>query len=213
MEIPESQKSSLTPQQKTGFVLLSVFAFLAIGLGLLQMRNTIYNPFVIRPLSGGTNVQAFLDDTTRLQKVDTDKDGLADYDELEFHQTSPYLPDTDSDGISDKDEIENGTDPLCAEGSGCEIVEPPSSPSSIQSPLLENNNPLDLLDTVGDMVKESESQTESGAEGTVDLTEIISDPKTLRQLLLSTGQITEEQLTGVSDEEILGLVNELTSGN
>jgi len=47
--------------------------------------------------------------------VDTDGDGLTDYDEEHIHGTDPDDPDTDDDGISDGDEIANGTNPLVAE--------------------------------------------------------------------------------------------------
>ena len=39
-----------------------------------------------------------LDETIRLQRIDTDRDTITDYQELNFYSTSPYLPDTDSDG-------------------------------------------------------------------------------------------------------------------
>ena len=38
----QKRQSSLTREQKTGFVLLLVFGLLAVGFGFLQMRNTIY---------------------------------------------------------------------------------------------------------------------------------------------------------------------------
>ncbi len=47
--------------------------------------------------------------------VDTDGDGLTDYDEEHIHGTDPDDPDTDDDGINDGDEIANGTNPLVAE--------------------------------------------------------------------------------------------------
>jgi hypothetical protein len=46
--------------------------------------------------------------------LDTDKDGLIDSQELQFH-TNPNLPDSDGDGYVDGLEIANGFDPLSAE--------------------------------------------------------------------------------------------------
>jgi hypothetical protein len=46
--------------------------------------------------------------------VDTDDDGLTDWDEENIYGTKPDNPDTDGDGINDGDEIEEGTDPLVA---------------------------------------------------------------------------------------------------
>ena len=47
--------------------------------------------------------------------IDYDQDGLLDIDEINTHNTDPYLEDTDSDGFSDLEEIQNGTDPLIAD--------------------------------------------------------------------------------------------------
>jgi len=43
--------------------------------------------------------------------VDSDGDGLTDYDEVFLYETDPALMDTDADGFGDFDEIELGTDP------------------------------------------------------------------------------------------------------
>lgn len=44
--------------------------------------------------------------------LDTDSDGLSDYEEITTYGTSPGNPDTDGDFINDGDEINNGGDPL-----------------------------------------------------------------------------------------------------
>lgn len=51
--------------------------------------------------------------TTTLETVDSDIDGLTDYDEIYLYGTNPYIIDTDGDGLSDYEEITIfGTDPL-----------------------------------------------------------------------------------------------------
>ena len=48
-----------------------------------------------------------------LRNVDSDGDGISDYDEIYVYGTDPYNPDSDFDGLSDFDEIYIfGTDPL-----------------------------------------------------------------------------------------------------
>jgi hypothetical protein len=49
------------------------------------------------------------------KNIDTDKDGLTNFDELFVHNTNPNKADTDGDGINDNVEITNGGDPLDAE--------------------------------------------------------------------------------------------------
>jgi len=48
-------------------------------------------------------------------RIDTDRDGLTDYEEINIYGTNPVDPDSDKDGMSDGDEVKNGRNPL---GSG-----------------------------------------------------------------------------------------------
>jgi hypothetical protein len=50
-------------------------------------------------------------DNATLQGLDTDADGLTDYEELYSVYTSPFLTDTDKDGVSDYGESLSGSDP------------------------------------------------------------------------------------------------------
>jgi hypothetical protein len=43
--------------------------------------------------------------------VDTDKDGLSDYDEVTIYKTNPQKDDTDGDGFKDGDEVKSGYNP------------------------------------------------------------------------------------------------------
>ncbi len=66
-----------------------------------------------------TSTSAFLamppsDD--QLKTMDSDRDGLSDYDEIYIYHTDPYNPDTDGDGYTDGDEVKNGFDPNKAGG-------------------------------------------------------------------------------------------------
>ena len=48
-----------------------------------------------------------------LKNIDTDEDGLSDFDEINLYNTDPLIADTDGDGLSDFDEIMIfNTDPL-----------------------------------------------------------------------------------------------------
>lgn len=206
-ELPQSQR--LTKEQKTGFVLLLIFALLAVTLGFVQMRHTIHKPFFAKldKEASATN-RLIEDDATRLQKIDTDRDGLNDYEELSLYETSPYLPDTDSDGTPDKKEIERGTDPACAEGSTCATAA--DSASQPGDPVVEA--PLGLDTITPETIIGGEVNTTLGAEGAVSIGQIqslIQDPKALRELLLKSGSIPKADLEKIDDKTLLELAQQL----
>jgi outer membrane protein OmpA-like peptidoglycan-associated protein len=58
-------------------------------------------------------------DPELLKTMDSDSDGLSDYDEIYVYGTNPLDPDTDGDGLTDYDEVMvHGTDPLNADTDG-----------------------------------------------------------------------------------------------
>lgn len=198
----ERQSRPMSKEQKIGFVFLLIFGILAVSLGTLQLRNTIYGPFVFRLGKDARALNQNVDENTRLQQIDTDHDGINDYQELYFYETSPYLEDTDSDTINDKQEIDKGTDPLCPEGTVCAEEVPPPKQEPIGSPLTPGvETPTEIL--LG-------AQAQTGAEVDVnDLGKLLQNPAALREALLSTGKVTKEQLEKVSDEQLLKLVEDL----
>lgn len=204
-------KSGLDSTQKTGFVLLLVFGVLAIGLGFLQMRNTIYNPFTSRLAQENLSGNSLFDEETRLQSIDTDHDGISDWEELNFYETSPYLPDTDSDGIEDKKEIDLGEDPLCPKGGVCdleaEIIEQANASALENSLGNDVDTPQDLVSDVAGA--EGLLATEEGISATADMEDLLNNPDRVKEMLLATGSVTKEQLAGITNEQILSLVQEI----
>lgn len=201
----------LTKEQKTGFVLLLVFGLLTAGLGFLQMRHNIYTPLLQQQIIARQEAEipdSLFDEQTRLQQLDTDQDGINDYEELTFYQTSPYLPDSDSDGVGDLQELQQGTDPLCPEGESCEInsASPVRSTSTVISPILENAPTA--AEIYGQALINSGAanvQIDSG----INLSEAANDPDRIRELLLGTGQITREQLDRIDDDTLLDMAQDL----
>jgi len=203
----ENQYTShpLTKERKVGFLFLLLFAILTVSIGALQLRNTVYGPFVVRGPDKNVDTNFILvDENTRLQQIDTDRDGLNDYEELYFFETSPYIEDTDSDGILDKEEIDAGGDPLCPEGTDCtgeditettETVDIGTEISNVDTPsqVIFGQDPTESLET----------------PPSFDLEALASDPNALRQTILSTGQISPEELEKISDEQLLKTVQGL----
>lgn len=193
-------RDSFTKEQKMGFIFMLIFAILTVSLGALQLRNTVYGPFVVHSLVKSD--QTLLNEQqATLQAIDTDHDSISDYEELGFFGTSPYLPDTDSDGIQDKTEIDQGTDPLCAEGKKCSTEEEllGGATPDIVSPLLKDaSSPTDIV------AKSTAGITASSTGSNLpDINAIVQDPAKLRELLLSTGKITKEDLDKIDNKKLL----------
>jgi hypothetical protein len=125
--------------------------------------------------------------------IDTDKDGLSDYSEINSYKTSPYLEDTDSDGISDSEEVKNGTDPTCPIGKVCNGIEPssPTSSSTSQTTLVE----APALSIPAEMASSSQQTLQDTLEGKVNAA-------TLRDLLLKSGA-DKAMLDQISDDELM----------
>lgn len=200
--------NSLTKEQKTGFVLLFIFALLTIAMGVLQMRNNIYNPYVLKSDKKTATAQAVVvDETAKLQAIDTDQDGLNNYEELFFYQTSPYLPDTDSDGMKDREEVVAGKDPLCPEGKKCEDAAEATvitSSTLVTSPISSSTAPLDILNEAG-FVKPQEANSPT-------IQEYFNNPEKIRELLRQSGEMTESEINQINDATLLEVAKSIVEG-
>ena len=191
----ETSVHKYSTQQKLSFTMLLIFGILIIVLGFLQMRNTIYTPFVIKEadLEDPLNNALYQNDQVKLQSIDTDHDGLNDYEELQFFGTSPYLPDSDSDGIGDKKEIDNHTDPLCPQGQRCvnTQISEKSVTSTAVSPIFGIESGIGLSPTT----------PPPSIEGNLEA--LSQNPRALREMMLRSGVITKEEIDQVDDATLL----------
>jgi hypothetical protein len=127
------------------------------------------------------------------QEKDTDGDGLTDYDELYKYGSSPYLMDTDGDGYTDQTEVLNNTSPVCAVGADCSQGTGDSS-----SNLFDDVMPDEQADTSGASLEDIQAAMH---ELTID---------EIRSLLIEAGA-DEEQLAGISDEDLQAMFLEVMS--
>lgn len=180
-------------------------------LSYMQFRSNVVSPFRV-PIATLTSAQEKLQTITdasearrieRLKTMDTDRDGLSDYAEIYIYKTSPYLADSDSDGIPDAIEIAQGTDPNCPMGRTCGAV----ANADLQPIYNVTSSYNNLLDTtqvrpVGD------PSIPGGADATQRFILEAPDPSAVsaaraRELLTGSGLIPADQLTGLSDADIL----------
>jgi hypothetical protein len=168
-------------------VILSVFIFV---FWFLQSKNRINNPFRYDKKEGAESLCQGEECTAAelaAIKQDTDGDGLTDRNEVDIYGTSPYLEDSDSDGLTDYQEIQSGSNPTCPLGSSC-------------------NGTVDYSNI-------ATSTEEEQIEVVSDLFTGQVDTATLREMILISGSMTEEEINVLTDEELLeiytNLVNEL----
>lgn len=182
---------------------LGICGTAVVLLSSMYFRSNLLSPFRV-PTATLTTAQDRLREMAasseareaeRLKGKDTDRDGLSDYAEISIYKTSPYLADSDSDGIPDAIEIAQGTNPNCPTGQNCgglvnADVQPIQNVSSSYSNLLQQTQ----IRVV-----------ESGAQQfIIDA----PDPSTVtarqaRDLLVESQLIPADQLTGLSDADIL----------
>lgn len=170
----EETINELPRQQKMAVVFLAFIAIGVIVIWALQLNSQINKPFRVPKSATPVKVAS----STDPKLLDSDGDGLSDYDEINVYKTSPYLEDSDSDGISDKQEVEQGTDPNCPTGKNCNAIE--TSPTTASS----------------------------STEAVNPVTSTISDPSQvtptmLRQVLLQSGQVTQAELDKISDADLV----------
>ncbi|MFA4942905.1 MAG: hypothetical protein WC564_04680 [Patescibacteria group bacterium] len=186
--------NALSQQQKVSLISLGAFTVLVMIFGVLQFRYNLYSPFEYSRNIVATQktVDTPLDkNNTDLTKMDSDDDGLNDFDEINIYNTSPYLEDSDSDGFSDKDEILNSTDPNCPAGQVCALISAPvdSTPDTPSS-----------LDGAASGITQEEQTAKDMLSGK-------SDPAVLRKLLLDNG-MAQADLDKISDEELVASYQE-----
>lgn len=170
--------------KKSGVILLALFGFFALIIGILQVRNTVYSPFALKnTLPNDLKKQIVDDNIAYKQQLDTDKDTLSDFDELQIHGTSPYLFDTFGYGMSDAEVVKKGL-PLCpGAGKNCSGETKTNSGTSVSSSLISSFEP------------------KSEAPNIPDLQSILADPKQLRQIL--SRSIDAKTLNTISDQDLV----------
>jgi len=200
---PNLEKGIYSNNNKKKSDLSQKFIFgtlLFLGVGTLiysfaNLSNTIYgakNNLTSNTENAQVEQSNVINDLLETQNMDTDKDGLTDYEESYIYKTSPYLPDTDSDGYLDKQEIDGGYDPLCPKGQDCYGTE--QTQENINSVNPENPNP--------------ETQIQELSAEDKDLLKSLS-PTELRQLMLDSGQLTQEELDQIDDATLMQIFSEV----
>lgn len=181
---PVGPIKSLPKKERYGFYIFSVAVVFFLAFSLYNFSVRIKNPLAPK----NTNPTQFLNESEEqrqklieLQGKDTDRDGLSDYDEIYVYYTSPYLEDTDSDGMTDRDEIMAGEDPVCPKGQSCSPYADVADKSASGPEVFAN----------GEIAKAQEGMATTAEQ--------------MRQMLISSGQFTADDLANISDDDLLQL--------
>lgn len=189
VDIEQSAENGLSKEQKIGFVLLLAFAIFAIGLGVLQIRNTMYGRFALNNQVPNT-LKDQVNTVDALRFRDTDKDGLNDFDELYVYGTSAYLADSDSDGILDGDEIKSGLNPNCVEGQDCSFTPDAAAVA------------VNVTNTLNSTMAVPAEQPAA------DLGQAIQDPVQVRKMLIGAG-VDKNVVAKFSDADLMKMIAEI----
>lgn len=173
-------------QVRVGLGVVVFLAAASIVLGAIQISRTIKAPFL--PKTSGQALSDLPSEDQRkeeMKKLDTDKDGLTDYDETYIYNTSPFIEDSDSDGVPDKIEVLSGEDPNCPKGRIC------------FAPQVTTSTPSSSDDTKDNLSSFSPAQPDLQSS----LGNLSGDPKDLRIEMEKLG-IPKDLLAKFSDVDL-----------
>lgn len=213
-----SNRNKVGYGRKTTIVVLSLFSVAVVVMWVINFRYSLRSPFNYKgeiPLSASTNNSGncpsgdcsnnnLTADNLELKLIDTDKDGISDWDELFIYGTSPYLEDTDGDGLIDYEEIFiYKTNPNCPEGQDCSGF---LNQSSSQNTTSYN----DEVDDFYNLLIGLEGSVAGDSQSTNNTQSNQINPTYLRNLLLENG-FSQENLDQVSDEDLVSIYQEVLS--
>lgn len=75
---------------------------------LTNSQEVLYRNVNVSNEAGAEVIEAVVD----ARNLDSDEDGLSDYDEINLHRSDPQNPDTDGDGYPDGHEVDHGYSPI-----------------------------------------------------------------------------------------------------
>ncbi|HNW55849.1 MAG TPA: hypothetical protein PKN62_02115 [bacterium] len=181
---------------------LSTISVAILAMWFLQFKQNITAPLyrqlgfnnnqeVETALQKNSKTETTTQQDEALKSVDTDKDGLNDYDELNTYNTSPFIEDSDSDGVLDKVEIDRGQDPNCPIGKDC-------SGSVLTNPAATASSSDTIISTISPTITTNNNISST----TSNQNTIPSDAASLRQTLIEAG-MDKTTLDQFSDSELL----------
>lgn len=198
---------SLTMEQRIAMAVLGICGILAMGLSVYHLENTIRSPFLVdksviadaKKIIGETDSEKI----AREKRMDTDGDGLADWDESNIYHTNPNLRDSCGDGYADNIRVLTGKNLGCVNSpnqggnldysmiaaSSSDLFVTPDGTNLLDGPLQDASSSVGLV-PVGDV-----SPQAAGV--------LARDPVTIRQALIESGKIDLNEINQLTDQQLL----------
>lgn len=196
-------RTKLDKGQRFGVGLLIFISVLLVAVSIFQFKSNIFSygkRVKTDPLTNLSSAERDSAELEALKKADTDGDGLSDYNELYAYHSSPYMRDTDSDGIHDGEEVRKGTSPTCQEGKDC-MFNPIAAVANASSTAAQASSGA---------TQPAPAASVAGTDQKLDINTLT--PQELREALIESG-MPEDQLAGVSDEDLMKLVKQAQADN
>lgn len=197
-------------EQKVSIGLLSVVGVVTLGLSMFHLVSAVSNPFRVstdtlyqsKQIVGLTDAQQ----QEVQKKMDTDGDGLSDWDETNLYHTNPYLRDSCGDGIPDNIRV------LTGKNLQCQDTTPPTQ-GIVDTSLLATSTNNGIMSADPNVVTadiqnsvSSSAPTDAATPPPTPSNAIPRDPAAIRQLL--KGQIPDSELNSISDADLLQIYDQ-----
>ncbi len=189
-------------EQKVAACLLFVCAGLAAFVSVYQIHDGVRRPFRVskaqlveaKKVYGETDAQK----EERLRRIDTDGDGLSDWEEANTYALSPNLRDTCGDGIPDNIRVATGKNLTCANqpafAGGLDVSALQASSSGMALPFIDAG------------AKASAAARAPAVAPNGSLADFPRDPAFIREALKDS--VSAEQLQNVTDDQLLRLYDQ-----
>ena len=205
---------SFTKEQKLSVILLGFCGFFAVGLSLYQMNLHVHEPFLTDKASAIAFKQSLTpspdEQDAKLQRTDTDGDGLSDWDEINVYHLNPNLKDTCGDGILDNIRVATGKNLVSAgvgNPSGAVDTTPIENATSAYSNIQQTSNAgsgaivSQAIQAAGTVQQDTSAQVAPVQPAVSSTFSIPRDPAAIRNAL--QGQVSQDALNAISDTQLL----------
>jgi len=201
---------AFTMEQKLSVVVLGMCGVFAVSLSLYRIRENVRSPFLVdkTQLLAAKEIIGLSteEEQARLKRLDTDGDGLSDFDETNVFRTNPNLRDTCGDGIPDNVRVTTGRNLNCAgqrtNPTGYLDVSQVAATSSVFP--VHAGSAFGGVD-LGQLLQPSGASSPAQGAPTAaptDVSQVLArDPAKIRESL--QGRVDAGKLQSISDEDLL----------